>query len=152
VGVSRNAPCPCGSGKKYKKCCLAQDEKTAAEARRRRQETQESMDSMCPDCLDKLNRLSNEANDLIREARWDEAYEACQRLTDSFPDSIDADERFSDYYKQRGDFQQALAHARAALHRAEHPPAWYQPDPELLVDLQEEIAYLSECVQAGRLV
>ena len=21
--ISRNAPCPCGSGKKYKKCCLA---------------------------------------------------------------------------------------------------------------------------------
>jgi hypothetical protein len=24
--VSRNAPCPCGSGKKYKACCLAKDE------------------------------------------------------------------------------------------------------------------------------
>ena len=22
----RNAPCPCGSGKKYKRCCLAADE------------------------------------------------------------------------------------------------------------------------------
>ena len=24
--IGRNAPCPCGSGKKYKKCCLSQDE------------------------------------------------------------------------------------------------------------------------------
>lgn len=24
--IGRNAPCPCGSGKKYKKCCLAKDE------------------------------------------------------------------------------------------------------------------------------
>jgi hypothetical protein len=24
--IGRNDPCPCGSGKKYKKCCLAQDE------------------------------------------------------------------------------------------------------------------------------
>ncbi len=23
MSVERNAPCPCGSGKKYKKCCLA---------------------------------------------------------------------------------------------------------------------------------
>ena len=23
--VSRNAPCPCGSGKKYKQCCLSKD-------------------------------------------------------------------------------------------------------------------------------
>ena len=26
--IGRNSPCPCGSGKKYKKCCLSKDEKT----------------------------------------------------------------------------------------------------------------------------
>ena len=26
--IGRNAPCPCGSGKKYKKCCLAKDQQT----------------------------------------------------------------------------------------------------------------------------
>jgi len=31
--IGRNAPCPCGSGKKYKKCCLTQDEATRAEKR-----------------------------------------------------------------------------------------------------------------------
>src|SRR5260370_537693 len=30
--LSRNDPCPCGSGKKYKKCCLAKDQ--AAQPRR----------------------------------------------------------------------------------------------------------------------
>ena len=25
MNVERNAPCPCGSGKKYKKCCMAKD-------------------------------------------------------------------------------------------------------------------------------
>jgi len=29
----RNEPCRCGSGKKYKHCCLAKDEKKAAAAR-----------------------------------------------------------------------------------------------------------------------
>ena len=24
--ISRNAQCPCGSGKKYKKCCLSKDQ------------------------------------------------------------------------------------------------------------------------------
>ncbi|HEX76880.1 MAG TPA: hypothetical protein G4O03_00455 [Dehalococcoidia bacterium] len=24
-GVGRNDPCPCGSGKKYKKCCMGSD-------------------------------------------------------------------------------------------------------------------------------
>ena len=30
----RNDPCPCGSGQKYKKCCLAKDEETARETAR----------------------------------------------------------------------------------------------------------------------
>ncbi len=29
MNVGRNDPCPCGSGKKYKKCCLAKDEEEA---------------------------------------------------------------------------------------------------------------------------
>ena len=28
--IGRNAPCPCGSGKKYKKCCYGKDQGTAA--------------------------------------------------------------------------------------------------------------------------
>jgi hypothetical protein len=31
--IGRNAPCPCGSGKKYKKCCLKLEEQRAAEER-----------------------------------------------------------------------------------------------------------------------
>lgn len=31
--TGRNAPCPCGSGKKYKKCCLKLEEQRAAEER-----------------------------------------------------------------------------------------------------------------------
>ena len=29
MSVERNAPCPCGSGKKYKKCCLSKDQAAA---------------------------------------------------------------------------------------------------------------------------
>jgi len=31
--AGRNEPCPCGSGKKYKHCCLEKDETKAREAR-----------------------------------------------------------------------------------------------------------------------
>jgi len=31
--ASRNGPCPCGSGRKHKRCCLADDERLAREAR-----------------------------------------------------------------------------------------------------------------------
>jgi uncharacterized protein YchJ len=31
--IGRNASCPCGSGRKYKHCCLAKDEEAARKAR-----------------------------------------------------------------------------------------------------------------------
>src|SRR6266849_3791797 len=33
LSISRNAPCPCGSGRKYKRCCLADEEQAVREAR-----------------------------------------------------------------------------------------------------------------------
>jgi SEC-C motif len=30
--IGRNQPCPCSSGRKYKKCCLAKDEAVELEA------------------------------------------------------------------------------------------------------------------------
>jgi hypothetical protein len=33
VAVARNCPCPCGSGRKYKRCCLAEKKRAAREAR-----------------------------------------------------------------------------------------------------------------------
>jgi preprotein translocase subunit SecA len=27
--IGRNDPCPCGSGKKYKKCCMSRDQASA---------------------------------------------------------------------------------------------------------------------------
>ena len=33
VGISRNAPCPCGSGRKYKRCCLAAAQEVQRAAR-----------------------------------------------------------------------------------------------------------------------
>ena len=29
--IKRNAPCPCGSGKKYKQCCMARDKQEQVE-------------------------------------------------------------------------------------------------------------------------
>jgi hypothetical protein len=33
ASVGRNEPCPCGSGRKYKQCCLNKDETKARQAR-----------------------------------------------------------------------------------------------------------------------
>jgi hypothetical protein len=44
--VGRNAPCPCGSGKKYKKCCLQKDEAEKVIAMPRRRTAEASVDSL----------------------------------------------------------------------------------------------------------
>jgi len=36
VKIGRNAPCPCGSGKKYKKCCLPKEDQAKAEEKAKR--------------------------------------------------------------------------------------------------------------------
>src|SRR6266568_4018432 len=33
LSISRDAACPCGSGRKYKRCCLADEERAVREAR-----------------------------------------------------------------------------------------------------------------------
>ncbi len=43
-GLIRNAPCPCGSGKKYKQCCLRRHEDEAARQRHRYQGLEAALD------------------------------------------------------------------------------------------------------------
>jgi len=43
--IGRNAPCPCGSGKKYKKCCLRIDEPKADEERQQNAGEQDKIDT-----------------------------------------------------------------------------------------------------------
>ncbi len=49
--TGRNDPCPCGSGKKYKKCCLAKEQQQSTAARgssagRRRDETDDLFEGL----------------------------------------------------------------------------------------------------------
>ena len=51
VKIGRNAPCPCGSGKKYKKCCLRKDEQEhlkemEEQQRARRYQSDEAYDEL----------------------------------------------------------------------------------------------------------
>ena len=49
-GSSRNMPCPCGSGKKYKNCCLEKDQQKQAEPlwRRLRQTDEQLVSKLFP--------------------------------------------------------------------------------------------------------
>jgi tetratricopeptide (TPR) repeat protein len=117
--VGRNQPCPCGSGKKYKQCCLAVDDtaRLAATTPPPPQPSLEALrakDAQSYDELKRLERLSNDSLDLIHAGRLDEAEPMCQQLLTEFPDEFDGHMRLGALLRARGDARRAAEHLRIA--------------------------------------
>ena len=103
--IKRNEPCPCGSGKKYKKCCLIKDEEQASI---RRKEVDQNLLALEEE-VRQLDDLSNSVLDLIEMGKFEEAEEVCQKLEDEYPDQVDAFERRASLYEAKGDFEKAIS-------------------------------------------
>ena len=105
VKIGRNAPCPCGSGKKYKKCCLAvQEKKRPAPVKKQR---------FVP-VFTELDQLSNSVVGLIKQKNLDEAETVSWRLLSEYPDQIDGLNRLAMVYEARGEKRKAAEHYRKA--------------------------------------
>ena len=116
--IGRNAPCPCGSGKKYKKCCLPFHETS------RSQQNGGTLDSI--DDMDDLDRLSNTVLDLIEEGRLDEAEKISHDLLSQYPDQIDGSDRLAMVWEARGDKKKAAEYYRKAAAFAKSNPGFDQ--------------------------
>jgi len=116
--LGRNDPCHCGSGRKYKKCCMEKDEEAG---RIRQQESalaydEDEFDDEDDDVLDSETAAENDATDLQTE---DDALSATSRrqlLTDDDDDEVDepevdtaaATQRWKEFEKQNYEGQIAL--------------------------------------------
>lgn len=129
--IGRNQPCPCGSGKKYKQCCLAADEASALAARDEQRRTQPPPPATSTvlgwgpdvdDVSERLDQLSNGAVDLIHDGRFDEAERMSGQLLTEFPDLPDGHMRLGQLHRARGNPKQAAEHLRcaAAIARTDH--------------------------------
>jgi tetratricopeptide (TPR) repeat protein len=120
--AGRNDPCPCGSGKKYKKCCLpkheaeerhraveqqAERDERAAAHRASLREAQARMLAGVEDNIDELTAASNGVVDLIHAGKLDESERAAHDLLERFPDVHDGWDRLGMVYEARGDNQKA---------------------------------------------
>jgi tetratricopeptide (TPR) repeat protein len=150
----RNDPCPCGSGNKYKKCCLAKEEAVArdrfVEARARRDERAEtrSAETAAAHRLhlravtaaiaarlsgteaadeDKLTIASNAAADLVRAGKLDEAEQAARDLLLRFPEVHDGYDRLGMVYEARGENQKAADCYRKVIAFVREHPDDYDP-------------------------
>jgi hypothetical protein len=102
----RNDPCRCGSGKKYKKCCLPRDE--AARIPPRAVDTKASPVAWTL-VEDDLDELSNRVVMLLRASRFDEAEQARDALRERYPDMIDWIERTAMIHQARRNRAEAIA-------------------------------------------
>jgi len=123
VKIGRNAPCPCGSGKKYKKCCLSLHETSRSQ--------QDYVLYPSAD-IDELDRLSNSVVQFIEKGRLDEAEKVSHDLLSRYPDQIDGLDRLAMVYDARGDRKKAAEYYRKAGEFAKNNPgfdqesiAWY---------------------------
>ena len=127
--LGRNDPCPCGSGKKYKRCCLPKHEATAAE---RAAAAAHAAARLVPPAVawddDGLDEASNRVVDLVHEGKLDEAEQAARDLLVRYPDVHDGFERLAMVYETRGDRKQAAEYYRKALDLMRENADSYDPE------------------------
>ena len=100
VKIGRNNTCPCGSGKKYKKCCL-NDPRKSPQA--------ESGDN---DDITSFIELSNSINDLLENRDFKKARAVCRQLLNEYPEQIEGISRFAQVYEAMGDRVKAAEYYR----------------------------------------
>jgi tetratricopeptide (TPR) repeat protein len=147
----RNDPCPCGSGNKYKKCCLAKGEAAEreglaeAETRRanhaaaRRLELREMraavgarlrMAEEADAYEDELDAVSNAVVDLVHAGKLVEAEAAARDLLVRFPNVHDGWDRLGMVHEARGNGQQAADCYRKVIAFIREHPDDHEPDIE----------------------
>ena len=141
--TGRNDPCPCGSGKKYKLCCLNKDDaaawataeaKQAAAAERAKNFFRELEEQLEDEVLDEA---SNAVVDLIHAGKLDEAEAAAKDLLVRFPEIHDGYDRLGMVAEARGDKKLAATHYRKVLEFAlEHANLL---DPRLIANYQRMV-------------
>jgi len=128
--IGRNDPCPCGSGKKYKKCCMASDEGAARAARpaavvARRPSLASYVEE--DNERDELTEASNRVVDMVQAGNLDTAEQAAHELLARFPDVHDGYDRLGMVCEARGDYRQAVDYYRKAINVIRNHPDKYDP-------------------------
>jgi tetratricopeptide (TPR) repeat protein len=119
--IGRNDLCPCNSGKKYKKCCMANDEAAARAARPAHPAAQPAqLPSLAGyvherDELDELTEASNAIVDMVHAGDLDAAEQAAHDLLARFPEVHDGYDRLGMVCEARGNHRQAADYYRRAI-------------------------------------
>jgi tetratricopeptide (TPR) repeat protein len=120
----RNEPCLCGSGKKYKKCCLHAPEPSAGGTF----------------VYTELDDLSNQVPELIRQKRYDEAEEVCRNLRQQYPEQIDGLHRSAELFEAMENYDKATTFYNWAAEFAEQADDFEQKSVEYFRNKADQLA------------
>ena len=122
--IGRNDACPCGSGKKYKRCCSERDRLKVVSDRQLAEQARvvtmrdvaRAMAEKAQGDLDETAGLTEEVQELIDAGRFDEAEEISRKLEADFPDEPTLGiERLAQVYAARGAGEAAADHYRRGV-------------------------------------
>jgi hypothetical protein len=156
--IGRNDRCPCGSGKKYKQCCLAKDEaaaraaqakSTAPAAARTAEPEPHHHPYFCSDCNAAIDKAANTVGALINAGKFDAAERAAHMVVERWPDIYDGYDCLAQVFDARGDKHQAAEYYRKVIDCARREPSLY--DPEFEPYYQDLIARLEPSPSVGAL-
>ena len=141
--TGRNDPCHCGSGQKYKRCCLEKDQAAESEvfaARRAEAAAKEAEFAAKVAAMraefeqgheveeDELTDASNAAVDLVQAGKLEEAEKAARELLVRFPEVHDGFDRLGMVHEARGEKQLAADCYRKVVEFCRAHPDQYDPD------------------------
>lgn len=104
--VGRNFPCPCGSGKKFKRCCLDKKDSNITSSVDLTERNNSIKLGEWSD-IENLDEWSNNSLNLIKEGKLEEAEIITKKLLQDFPELHDGWERMAMIYEVRKDYIKA---------------------------------------------
>jgi len=140
--IGRNDPCPCGSGSKYKRCCLlavAPPTPTAAPVLSTADPIVD--DDYCDCCIDRLTDDADRAFELLLDGDLDEAERICLQLMREFPREAEGAELLSMVHEDRGQLRRAAELQRQALDLARANP---HVEPETRLVMHQRLKRLEQ--------
>ena len=139
--IGRNEPCPCGSGKKHKKCCLETTAQPGAVAEVLKNAALSDHEHVCDFCsdevdeVDEVDELDDRADHILDEllgGRVDVAEALAHDFIRDFPGEAEGFDLLSMVYEGRGQRERALALLRQASEIAHANPD-YDADTRLMM-------------------
>jgi tetratricopeptide (TPR) repeat protein len=141
--IGRNDPCHCGSGKKYKRCCLEDDQQNEREARTAftaALAAEQADEDEFYEWSDRLDEESNAVIDLIEAGKLDEAEQAAHQLIADYPEVHDGYDRLGMVYEARKEPKKAAdCYRKVVGFLAENPN---DDELEMIADFQRLVQEL----------